>query len=96
MTVLHGHLEVTRVVLNTTDNEQIMAAPGDKQFAVAHKAQIPGPQKRHLAAACDRRMERPLRLLLQVPIGLPHNGSGDPDLSELIAATHPPGIRVDK
>ena len=58
MAGFHGFLDILRKVVSPADDDQVLDAAADEKLAVVKETQIPGPQKRTVAASarCARKV----------------------------------------
>src|SRR5205085_7082778 len=83
MALLHGLLDILRVVVGAADDDDILDAAGDEQLAArVDKTEIAGPQPRAVFLPDDPRPERCLALVRIAPIALRDIGAGHPDLAD--------------
>ncbi len=78
------------------DDDQVLEAPGDEQFAIRHQSQVAGTQ---IAAftrpVCPSSLERVSRLRVALPVSLCHARAGDPDLADNTLSTVVAALRAN-
>src|SRR5204862_2564447 len=93
MASLGGELDVVRVIVAPSEDDEVLQSPGDDEHAVAHRTEVAGSEPRLLAAgeACA---ERRRRLLRTAPIAARDARAGHPDLADAAGADRCRRIRV--
>ena len=74
--LLYGSLNILRVVISASNDEQVLQTPGDKDFTVSDEPEVTGPQERPFSRIAKCRAKRARSFLRIVPISLGGAGSG--------------------
>ena len=77
-------LDVLRVMVTASYDDEILQATGDKQLALLQAAQISGPQKWPFSRVRQVSLERRLRVLGLIPVPPSNARPCDPYLSDLV------------
>src|SRR4028119_1888628 len=94
MGTVGGQLQILRIVVPSTQDDQVLETPGDEQLAAVDEAEVPGAQERTVAIR-QTGAERARRLLRPVPIARGHARTGDPDLPHPTGRGRDAGFRID-
>lgn len=92
--LLYGSLNILRVVISASNDEQVLQTPGDKDFTVSDEPEVTGPQERPFSRIAKCRAKRARSFLRIVPISLGGAGSGQPDFTDLLHGTAGQGFRM--
>src|SRR6476659_1871399 len=82
MLSLGRELDVLRIVLVTTNHDDVFGAAGDEQLAVDHRAEVAGAQERSRAVG-EARAKNPGAVDLAAPIAARDARRCHPDLADL-------------
>ncbi|GLO58340.1 hypothetical protein PPUJ20066_43760 [Pseudomonas putida] len=88
---LQGFFQVLRVKVLAADDEHVFQAPGDKDFTLAHEAQVAGAQP-GLAIALDERARAGLGV---APVAQGDARATGPDFTHLVVAQRFEALRLD-
>src|SRR3712207_3228000 len=81
MTLLDGQLDVLRIMVATTNNDQILEPPGHKKLVIVEKAEVAGSQKWTCAGIGQMRAKCLLRRFGLAPVPLRHAGTCHPNFA---------------
>src|SRR6516165_673077 len=96
MAVLHRVLDVLRIMVDPTDDDQVLYSARDVEFAVGvEEAEIAGTQPGFGVLAVDPRLEDRISRLRVAPIPLSHMRPGRPHFADQARSEPPPALRVD-
>ena len=95
MALFHRQFDIVGVKLAATDDDQILQATGDEQFAIFQESQIPGAQKRPLAGIFQvgPKARSVSSGRFQYPCG--HARAGHPDFAHFVRCTSSQRFRID-
>src|SRR5688500_2372076 len=82
MTLLRSQLQILRVMIAASDNDQIFLTAGKEQFTVVDKSEVAGAQVRSVIV--DVGIERRRRCLGMVPVAECHARTRYPDLTDFV------------
>src|SRR6185437_15030655 len=94
MTLFHRQFDVVGVKLAATDDDQVLQATGDEQFAIFQKPEIPGTEKWPFTGILQVGSTSTFRVLGSVPIPLGHAWARHPNLADLIRRTRGQRFRM--
>src|SRR5215213_3391740 len=95
MAALNRAFDVLRIMINTTNNDQILQPASEEQFVIVDKTKITGTQKSSCIAIGKMRVEDLLRIEWPVPISRGDTGSRDPKLTDTIVRTLRQEFRIN-
>src|SRR6516162_4324628 len=95
MRLLHRRLNILRIVVVATDDDQVLETTRDVQFTMMHEAQVARTQKWPFACISQVRPEGLLRLFWPPPVALSNAGTCYPDFAHLIGWIRGEGIRIN-
>lgn len=88
---LDGALDVLRIEVVAADDEHVLQAPGDEQFAVAEETEVAGAQP-GAPVTLDEGLRRGFRV---APVAVCDARPGGPDLADVVVAEDLAARRVD-
>src|SRR5215217_7668074 len=94
MTLLDRQLNILWIMIQATDNDEVLEPPGDKQLAVVEKPKVACSQKCRLARLMLGCMKRVLIFFIMIPVALRHTGPMHPDLAHLVRHTARQKLRM--
>ena len=94
MGVLRRRLDIVRINVAASDDDEVFQPAADVQLAVMKESEIAGPEERPVAVGRDS-TKRLLGFHRSVPVASRHIVAGDPDFPDLIVRTDSPSLRID-
>src|ERR1041384_5548251 len=94
MALLDCQFNVLWIVVEATDNDEVLETAGYKQLAVIDKTKIACPQKCLLARLRKGCTKRVFILFITIPVALRHTGPVHPDFSHLVRQTDRQKLRM--
>ena len=88
-------LDILRIAVQAADDDQVVPSAGDVELALAHEAQVAGPQERAFARVAQAGVEGTAGLVGLVPVSLADRRSGNPDFAHAAGGGLRVGLRVD-
>ena len=95
MAPLDGRLDVLRVVVRPSDDDEVLQAPRHVQVAVHDEPEISRPEERPVAGVGETGLKCLLRLRGLSPVSLCDRRPRNPDFSYPIGRTSPASQRID-
>src|SRR4051794_4163284 len=95
MTRPHRRLEVLRVIVAPTQDDQILDPPDDLDSCLGARTEVTGTQERAVVVVGEARPEGGRRLLWAVPVTDSHVVAAYPDLADLTGGAAQSRLRMD-
>src|SRR5262245_51407378 len=87
MALFHRPFNVLRVIIDASNDDQVLETAGDEEFSIPEKSQIARAQEWAFATAGQISLEGPGSILGPVPVSLGQAAIGNPNLAHLMGQT---------
>ena len=95
MGLLHGPLDVLRVVIRPPDDDHVLEPPDHEELAIPEESQVSGAEEGAGSSPGEGGTEGLLTLVGALPVTLRHGRIRDPDLADLVRAKSRSSLRID-
>src|SRR5689334_25440760 len=94
MAMLDGQFNILRIMIASTNDDEVFESPGDEEFAIFEKAEITGAEKGAFPALSQTRAEDVLGCLRPVPVSSRHARARDQNLANTVWWTFAQRLRI--